>query len=143
MPAKRRASLAPSPAAMQNCTAIGSQIGPIAASRDAALDQGAKDRRGIARRPAARIVGRIGDHHRAALDRERAVDALVDAEEGRRGLAAQREQPLAQLLGQQRAELGMVVGDHQHLGAHARHVAEREAVRDRDRQDAVLALAAP
>ena len=55
-------------------------------------------------------------------------------------LAAQRHQLLAELRRQRIGLLLVAVGDHQHARADLGHVAIGKAVRDRDRQDAVLAF---
>ena len=62
-------------------------------------------------------------------------------EELRHRLAAHRHQLLAEAAWPAASALALVaVGDHQHARADLRHVGIGKAVRDRDRQDAVLAL---
>ncbi len=74
---KRRGISAPPPAAKQICTAIGSQMVPIAVSGDAAGQQLLQEDGGVARGAAAGIVPDIGDHHRPGSRSKRRVHGLL------------------------------------------------------------------
>ena len=104
---------------------------------DAALADALDEERRVAGGAAARIVRDVGDHHRPAVDRERPVERLVHAEEGRpRGLA-QPEDLLAQRSRQRRGLGPVAVGHHQRLHADIGDVGPGKGVAERNRQDAV------
>ncbi len=72
--------------------------------------------------------------------RKRRIDCAIDGIFRRRGLFAQRDQFAADLFGELVAVRLGVIGQHEDARAAFRRVAIVEAMRDRDRQHAVLAL---
>jgi hypothetical protein len=108
--------------------------------RDAALEHPTQHERGIARRAAAGVVGAVGEHDRPAVERERFIERLVDGRIAHAELLAQADQLVGKTAREGLRLCRFAVGVDQHLGAHVLGVAPREAVRNRDRQDAVLAL---
>ena len=112
----------------------------------AGLHQGAHQEGRIARRPATRVVGDVGQHQRTGLPGRGfggRGDRVSDAGQVRQGAPAQVEQGAAEILGDASAQHRPASGIDQHLGAHVRRVAPGKAVHQRDRHHAVPPLQRP
>ena len=107
---------------------------------DAALDQAAQHEGGVARGAAAGVVGAVGQHHRAAVQRQCLVERGVDVRVRRDELLTQAEK----LVGESACEclrlVRIAIRVDEHLASHVGHVAPGEAVHEGDREHAVAAL---
>ena len=144
LPPNRSVMCAPSPAARQKDTAIGSQIVATATS---SMPRSSMRRRMSVPSPATPPPGlsqtsaiTTGLPGALAGQRRGAVEAGVGREHRHGGLAAQREDLAPEPLRERHRRWRIAIGDDKHLRAHLRHVGRHEAVDERNREDAVLSL---
>jgi len=118
LPPRRTSKLAPSPASKASSGRAAVVERRDGDATDAALDQPAQQKRRIARRAEARVVGSVGEHERPApAVAGNAADRALDVEKGRRHRRAHRPDLAPERRGERLGPGAVAVGNDQH--AHA------------------------